>query len=156
MTGPLVWLDVGIMEKRFAPLDANKGVTDIRFARANRLNLAALQLDAGLVAFKNVKIAERFAIEDRLGRHDRASARDTRLLSTVGGRLLRRQLPSELASNDLSKSDVAERSTRSGFDERPMAQPQLADAAGDDVDQQLLIRDHLSCFLQELSGHISQ
>ncbi len=37
-----------------------------------------------------------------------------------------------------------------------MAQPKLADAPGDNVDQQLLIRDHLSCFLQELSGHISQ
>jgi hypothetical protein len=37
-----------------------------------------------------------------------------------------------------------------------MAQPQLPDAPGNDVNQQLLIRDHLSCFLQELSGHMAQ
>ena len=37
-----------------------------------------------------------------------------------------------------------------------MAEAKLAHAPGNDVDQQLLIRDHFGCFLQELSGHISQ
>ena len=58
--------------------------------------------------------------------------------------------------DDLSQGDVGEGRARGRFDEGTMAQPQLTHAAGDDVDQQLLIRDHLSCFLQELSGHISQ
>jgi hypothetical protein len=37
-----------------------------------------------------------------------------------------------------------------------MTDAKLSDALGDDVDQQLLVRDHFGCFLQELSGHISQ
>ena len=37
-----------------------------------------------------------------------------------------------------------------------MSEAELTDTSGNDVDQELLIRDHLGCFLQELSGHIAQ
>src|SRR5438094_1373437 len=37
-----------------------------------------------------------------------------------------------------------------------MSQAKLANAFGNDVDQKLLIRDHLSCFLQKLSRHMAQ
>ena len=73
----------------------------------------------------------------------------------VGGRL-GSQLVGQFAGNDFTKRDIGEGGAGSGFDERTMAQPQLPDAPGNNVDQQLLIRNHLSCFLQELSGHIAQ
>src|SRR5947208_15799060 len=37
-----------------------------------------------------------------------------------------------------------------------MSQAKLANSFGNDVDQKLLIRDHLSCFLQKLSRHMAQ
>jgi len=37
-----------------------------------------------------------------------------------------------------------------------MSQAELTHALGDDVDQKLLIRDHLGCFLKELSRHMAQ
>ena len=37
-----------------------------------------------------------------------------------------------------------------------MTQPKLPDPPGNDIDEQLLIRNHFGCFLQELSGHIAQ
>ena len=63
MTGALVGLDIGVVEERLTFLDAGKCVADVRLAGANRLDFAALELDAGLVTLENVKIAERFTIE---------------------------------------------------------------------------------------------
>ena len=37
-----------------------------------------------------------------------------------------------------------------------MSQAELTHALGDDVDQKLLIRDDLGCFLEELSRHMAQ
>ena len=37
-----------------------------------------------------------------------------------------------------------------------MSEAELTDTLGNDVDQELLVRDHLGRFLQELSGHITQ
>jgi hypothetical protein len=37
-----------------------------------------------------------------------------------------------------------------------MSQTELTHALGDNVDQKLLIRDHLSCFLEKLSRHMAQ
>ena len=37
-----------------------------------------------------------------------------------------------------------------------MTEAKLPDALGNYVNQQLLVRNHFGCFLQELSGHISQ
>src|SRR6266849_5672978 len=37
-----------------------------------------------------------------------------------------------------------------------MSQAELTHALGDNVDQKLLIRDHLGCFLEELSRHMAQ
>src|SRR5262249_41902174 len=67
-----VWLYVGVVEKRFVVLDSRERVTNVGFAGADGLDLAAFELDAGLVALENVKIAQRLAIKDRLGGHDRA------------------------------------------------------------------------------------
>jgi hypothetical protein len=69
MTGTGVGLDVSIVEKSFAVLDASKGVADVGFADADRFDLASFQLDTGLVALEDVKIAQRLAIKDRLGGH---------------------------------------------------------------------------------------
>ena len=71
MTGFFVRLNVSVIEKRLAVLDACESVADIGFAGTNRFNLAAFQFDTGFVALENVKIAERLAISDRLGGHDR-------------------------------------------------------------------------------------
>lgn len=37
-----------------------------------------------------------------------------------------------------------------------MPQPELANAFGDNINQELLIWDHLSCFLEKLSCHMAQ
>ena len=52
--------------------------------------------------------------------------------------------------------DIGQRSAGVGFDQRTMSEAELTHALGNDIDQELLVRDHLGCFLQELSGHISQ
>ena len=65
-------------------------------------------------------------------------------------------LEREFTGDDFLQRDVGKRSARGSFNKRTMTKPELTDASGNDVDQQLLVRDHLSCFLQELSGHISQ
>ena len=70
VTGAFVRLNVGIVEKCFAFFDPSEGIVDVGFTGANRFDLASLQLDAGLVAFENVKVAERFAIENGFGRHE--------------------------------------------------------------------------------------
>jgi hypothetical protein len=66
-----VGLDVGIVEKRFAVLDPREGVANVGLSSADGFNFAAFQLNASLVALENVKIAQRLAVKDRLGRHDR-------------------------------------------------------------------------------------
>ena len=37
-----------------------------------------------------------------------------------------------------------------------MSETELADALGDNVDQELLVGNYLSCFLEELSRHMAQ
>src|SRR5688572_21243196 len=64
-----VRLDIGVVEKRLAFLDAHKGVTDVGLAGTDRFDLTAFQLDARLVALEDVEIAQGLAIKDRLGRH---------------------------------------------------------------------------------------
>ncbi len=71
MTGFFVGLNVSIVEKRLAVLDPRESITDVGLAGADGFNLAAFQLDTGFVALEDVKIAERLAIKDRLGGHDR-------------------------------------------------------------------------------------
>src|SRR6476620_6496402 len=123
VAGAFVRLDIGIVEKRFAFLDPDESVRNVRFASSDRFYLAALQLDAGFVALENVKIAEGFAIKDRLGRHDRASGRAAKLGGAVG-RILWSELVGELSGDDFAQSDIGERGTWGRFDERTMAQPQ--------------------------------
>src|SRR5438270_6685309 len=69
MARAFVRLDIGIIKKRFALLDADERVGDVGLAGADRFYFAAFEFDAGFVALEDVKIAERFAVEDRLGRH---------------------------------------------------------------------------------------
>src|SRR5205085_8475881 len=69
VAGALVRLDIGVVEECFAFLNSDKRVGNVGLAGADRFDLAALELDAGFVALEDVKIAQRFAVEDRLGRH---------------------------------------------------------------------------------------
>ena len=69
MAGLRVGLDIGAVKKGLAVFDAREGIADICLPRANRLDLAPFQLDAGFVALENVIISQCFAIDDRLSRH---------------------------------------------------------------------------------------
>src|SRR5437016_4462906 len=69
VAGALVGLNVGVIEKGLAFLDPGKGVADVGFAGADRFDLAAFQFDTGLVSLENVKIAQRFAIQNALSGH---------------------------------------------------------------------------------------
>jgi hypothetical protein len=57
-----VLLNVGIMQPEFAFLQAAKCVGDLRLAGANRLNLGAAKLDAGLEALLDRKIPQSLRI----------------------------------------------------------------------------------------------
>ena len=46
--------------------------------------------------------------------------------------------------------------TRGGLNHWPVAQTELAHAFGNDIDQDLLVRDKLSGFLEKLSRHMAQ
>ena len=65
----LVRLNIGVVEKRLAFFDSDESIADVRFTGANRFDLATFERDARFIALKDVKIAERFAIENVLGRH---------------------------------------------------------------------------------------
>ena len=69
MTCTFVGLDVGIIEEGFAILDAREGVVDVGFAGPDRFDLAAFEFEPGFVALEDMKIAQRFAVENRLGSH---------------------------------------------------------------------------------------
>ena len=79
MTGLRVGLDIGVVKKGFALVDAGEGIADVRLAGANRLYLAAFELNPSFVAIEDVKIAQGLAINYRLGSHDRAWKRDRNL-----------------------------------------------------------------------------
>jgi len=66
------------------------------------------------------------------------------------------RLERELAGNDFLESDIGQRHARCRFHHRSMSQAELADALGDNVDQELLIGNNLSGFLEELSRHMAQ
>jgi len=85
-----------------------------------------------------------------------APARGIRLLLCGAvGRLLER-LVGQLAGNDFLECNVGQRHPRRRLNHGPMSQAKLANTFGDNVDQKLLIRDYLSCFLQKLSRHMAQ
>src|SRR5712691_4659882 len=153
MAGALIWLNVGVVEKSFAIFDAREGVTDVRFASTDGFDLTALQLDASLVALENVIIAQRLAIKNRLGSHDRALKRDGNSGAVRG---ILNRFVGELTGDDFLERNVGEGSARTYLHHRPMSQTELTHALGDNVDQELLIGDDLGCFLKELSRHIAQ
>src|SRR5207248_4220329 len=66
------------------------------------------------------------------------------------------RLERELAGNDFLESDIGQRHARRRFHHRSMSQTELADALGDNVDQELLVWNYLSCFLEELSRHMAK
>lgn len=81
-------LNIRVVEKRFSFFDARECVADISFAGADRLDFAALELDAGFVTLKNVKVAQGLAIENRFGGHIRATVvavSGNQALSVSGG-----------------------------------------------------------------------
>ena len=63
---------------------------------------------------------------------------------------------SEFAGNNLFKRYVRKGGARARFYHRPMPQAKLTHSFGDNIDQELLVRDHLCCFLEKLSRHITQ
>ena len=69
MACSLIRLNVGVIKKGFTVFDPSEGIANVGFPGANRFNFAALQLDTGFVALEDMVIAQRLAIEDRLGRH---------------------------------------------------------------------------------------
>src|SRR5438105_12320952 len=104
MAGPLIWLNVGVVEKGFAIFDARESVADVRFASADGFDLTALQREASLVALENVIVAQCLAIENRLSRHiEQARC----LCSDLGavGRIFDRFV-GELAGDDFLERDV--------------------------------------------------
>ena len=74
MTCAFVGLDVGVVEESFTILNPGEGIADVGLAGTDRFDLAALELDAGFVALENVKVAQRFTVQNRLGSHDRATS----------------------------------------------------------------------------------
>src|SRR4051794_31667930 len=143
MTGAFVGLDIGVVEKRLAVFDAGKGVADVRLPGADGFYFAAFQLNPRLETLENVKIAQRLAIKYRLGRHGQRF-RNAILLAV--GRFLD-LLEGQLTRNDFLERDIGQRSAGAGFDQGTMSETELTDTLGNDVDQELLIRDDLGRFL---------
>src|ERR1700730_1793381 len=101
-----------------------------------------------------MKIAQRLSIDDRLGGHERPGPRCP--CHGLGALGVFKRLVGELAGDDLFESNVGERRARTRLYHRPMAQAELTHTFGDNVDQELLVWDHLSCFLEKVSRHITQ
>src|ERR1700731_3536854 len=66
------------------------------------------------------------------------------------------RLECELTGDDFLEGDIGQRHTGRRFHHRSVSQTELADALGDNVDQELLVWNYLSCFLEELSRHMAQ
>ena len=62
-------LDIGAVEKSLAFFNPGKGVADVGFAGPDRFDLATCEFEPGFVALEDMKIAQRFAVENRLGSH---------------------------------------------------------------------------------------
>jgi len=72
MASAFVRLDVSVVQESFTILNPGEGIADVGLAGTDRFDLAAFELDAGFVTLENVKIAQRFTVQNRLGSHDRA------------------------------------------------------------------------------------
>jgi hypothetical protein len=66
------------------------------------------------------------------------------------------RLECELTGDDFLERDIGQRHARCRFNHRSVSQTELSNALGDDVDQELLIGNDLSGFLEELSRHMAQ
>ncbi len=62
----------------------------------------------------------------------------------------------EFTGDDFLESDIGQRHARCRFHHRSMSEAELANALRDNVDQDLLIGNDLSGFLEELSRHMAQ
>src|SRR5215471_8162259 len=81
-----------------------------------------------------------------------STARIQSKLSAVGFERLVRQF----AGDDFLERNISQRHPRGRFHQRPMSQAKLTHTLGDNINQKLLIRDHLCCFLKKLSRHMAQ
>src|SRR5438876_4347947 len=99
-----------------------------------------------------MKIAQRFAVENRLGSHKPSDV--SQRSGAVGRRAL--LFKGEFAGNDFLKSNVGERSPRASLDHWPVPKTELTHALGYNVDKQLRVGNYLAGFLQELSRHNAQ
>src|SRR5918996_392691 len=154
VAGAFVRLNIGVVKKGFAIFDSRESIADVCFARANGFNLAPLQLDASFVALENVIIAQRLAINNRLRRHTKH--RPDCLWNCLGAVRALKRLERQLACDDFLERNIGKRHPRRRLHHRPMSQTELTYALGDNVDQKLLIRDNLGCFLEKLSRHMAQ
>ena len=84
----------------------------------------------------------------------RAAVFDRSLCGAVG-RLVE-LLVGQFASDYFLKRNVGQRHPRRRFNHGSMSQAKLANAFGNNVNQKLLIRDYLCCFLKKLSRHMAQ
>jgi hypothetical protein len=66
------------------------------------------------------------------------------------------RLEGKLAGDDFLEGDVRQGHARSRFNHRPVPETELANALGNNVDQELLVGDYLSGFLEKLSRHMAQ
>ena len=93
---------------------------------------------------------------DRFEERGRARVRGNwiRLLRAVAGTFER--LVSQLAGDNFLERNVGQRHPRRRLYQRSMSQAKLTHSLGNNIDQKLLIRDHLSCFTKKLSRHMAQ
>ncbi len=66
------------------------------------------------------------------------------------------RLECELTGDDFLQGDIGQRHARGRFYHWSVSQIELANALGDNVNQELLIGNYLSCFLEELGRHMAQ
>src|SRR5262245_15173466 len=166
VAGFFVGLDISVVKEGFAIFDSRECIADVRLACSDRFYLAPFQLDARFVALENVIIAERFAIDDRFSPHVQTPqakcAEDSARYSVSWEQMLgsvRRffeRLVSQLASNNFLERNVGQRHPRGRLHQWSMSQAKLTYSLGNNINQKLLIRDHLSCFGKKLSRHMAQ
>src|SRR5262245_25754268 len=62
VAGPQVRLNIAIVKKDLSPFQTRERTLQVHESRSNRLDLRALEFDAGLKSFQDMIISERLAI----------------------------------------------------------------------------------------------
>jgi hypothetical protein len=150
-TRALIWLDVGVVKKRLSIFNPRKGVADVGFAGPDRLYFAAFQLNASFIPLEDVKIAESFPIEDRLGRHEMKVAQATslrggarrstpangergRLLGVGGVGAWLDHFEGELSCDDFLQRNICKGGARAHLHHGPVSETELTHPLRNNVD----------------------